>query len=153
MDMDLVRRYFKRIPRVAERYYNRHMTEGLTAQEANALRILSACHTLTQQKLASILGIDKSQMTRLVKRMEEQGYVTRTVNEQDRREKLIAATEKADAVRAMDLELTGHYYEWLLSTLEPAEREQFFITLEKLAIRAHASRKNNFAEVEEFKCT
>ena len=28
-----------------------------------------------------------------------------------------------------------------------------FATLEKLAIRASTSRKNNFAEAEEFKCT
>ncbi len=153
MDMDLIRRYFKRIPRVAERYYNRHMTEGLTAQEANALRILSAHHTLSQQKLSHILGIDKSQVTRLIHKLEKDGYVTRTVNPEDRREKLIAATEKADAVRAMDLELTNHYYDWLLSSLPPAEREQFTATLEKLAVRASASIKDNFAEVEEFQCT
>ncbi len=149
MDMDLIRRYFKRIPRVAERYYNSRMTEGLTLQEANALRIISMHHAMPQQKLAFILGIDKSQVTRLIHKMEKEGYVTRAVNPEDRREKLIAATEKADAVRAMDLELTNRYYEWLLSSLPPAEREQFFKTLEKLANRASASRKNGFEEVED----
>lgn len=151
--MDRYRRYFKRIPRIAQRYYNLHMTEGLTAQEANALRMVSINQQLSQQGLADRLGVDKSQVTRLVHKLEAEGYLTRTVNPEDRREKLIAATEKADAVRDMDRELTNHYYEWLLSGLSPEEREQFTATLEKLAERALESRKNDFAEVEDLSCT
>lgn len=149
MDIDLIRRYFKRIPRTAERYYNSKMTEGLTPQEANALRMISACRVLSQQALARILGIDKSQVTRLIKKLEENNYVTRTVNPEDRREKLITATERADAVRAQDLELTNHYYEWLLSVLSEKERDQFFATLEQLAERAKDAMKNKFTEVED----
>lgn len=146
--MDRYRRYFKRIPRIAERYYNRHMTEGLTAQEANALRMLSWSKQMTQQKLAHLLGIDKSQVTRLVNKLEKEGYLTREVNPEDRREKLLTPTEKADAVRQQDLELTNHYYEWLLSCLSEEEREQFTATLEKLAERARESSRNGFAELE-----
>lgn len=147
--LDRYRRYFKRIPRIAERYYNRHMTEGLTAQEANALRMLSFSQQLTQQRLAHMLGVDKSQVTRLVNKLEKEGYLTRETNPEDRREKLLAATEKADAVRAMDLELTNRYYEWLLSILTEEEREHFLSTLEKLAERARESSRNGFAELEE----
>lgn len=146
--MDRYRRYFKRIPHIAERYYNRHMTEGLTAQEANALRILSRCKQMTQQKLAHILGIDKSQVTRLVNKLEKEEYLIRTVNPEDRREKLLAPTPKADTVRQQDLELTNRYYEWLLSCLSEEEREQFTATLEKLAERARESSRNGFAELE-----
>lgn len=146
--MDRYRRYFKRIPRIAERYYNRHMTEGLTAQEANALRMLSRCKQMTQQLLAHMLGIDKSQVTRLVNKLEKEEYLIRTVNPEDRREKLLAPTPKADAVCQQDLELTNRYYEWLLSCLSEEEREQFTATLEKLAERARESSRNGFAEVE-----
>lgn len=147
--MDRCRRYFKRINRIAQRYYNRHMCEGLTAQEANALRMISFGKRISQQKLADLLGEDKSQVTRMVNRLEKEGYLTREVNPEDRREKLIAPTEKADAVRAMDIELTNRYYEWLLSVLSPEEQEQFLATLEKLAERAMDSRRNGFAELEE----
>ena len=66
--------YFYGISRTAQRYYNSHMTEDLTAQEAHALRVISIHQTLNQQLLADRLGIDKSQVTRLVNRLEERGY-------------------------------------------------------------------------------
>lgn len=151
--MDRYRKYFMRITRSAHRYYRLHMTKDLTAQEAHALRVISYRQQTTQQVLAEHLGVDKSQITRIVNRLEAQGYLTRTVNPRDRREKLITSTPKADAVKAMDLALNNRYYNWLLSTLTPQELEQFSTVLEKLAERAIDSRKNNFKEVEEQPCT
>ena len=147
--MENYKRYFYGISRTAQRYYNSHMTEELTAQEAHALRVTSIHQTLNQQLLADRLGIDKSQVTRLVNRLEERGYITRETDPRDRRAKLITSTPKADAVKAMDVELTNRYYEWLLSELEGAEKEQFTQTLIKLYERARESRKNGFAELEE----
>ena len=145
--MENYKRYFYGISRIAQRYYNSHMTEDLTAQEAHALRVISVHQSLNQQLLADRLGIDKSQVTRLVNRLEEQGYITREADPQDRRAKRIASTSKADAVKAMDAELTNRYYEWLLSGLENEEKERFTQTLMKLYERARESRKNNFEEL------
>lgn len=153
MEVENYRKYFVRITRSAERYYNLHMTDGLTAQEAHALRVISFHKEISQQVLADRLGVDKSSVTRLVNKLEAAGYLTRTVNPEDRREKLISSTPKADAVKARDLELTNQYYNWLFSHLEPEERAQFTAILQKLYDRATESRKNNFAEVEGFECT
>lgn len=150
--MNNYRKYFVRITKSAERYYNLHMTGGLTAQEAHALRVISFNQQLSQQLLADRLGVDKSQVTRLVKKLEAEGYLTRTVNPNDRREKLINSTPKADAAKARDLEWSNRYYTWLLSALTPEEREQFEGTLEKLFDRATESRRNMFREVEESSC-
>ena len=149
--MDELRRYFKRITRIAQRYYTLHMTEGLTLQEANALRMISHTKQLSQQHLADLLGEDKSQITRMVNRLEKEGYVTRKPGTEDKRVKLVLPTEKAHTVRAMDVEWNNRYYEWLTSELSPREKEQFMNTLEKLAVRALESRKNGFAELEEKK--
>ncbi len=146
--MENYKRYFYSISRIAQQYYNRHMTEDLTAQEAHALRVISVHQSLNQQLLADRLGIDKSQITRLVNRLEEQEYITREADPRDRRAKLIASTPKADAVKELDVEWTNRYYDWLLSALEPAEKEQFTETLIKLYERARESRKNGFAELE-----
>ncbi|MBQ7096122.1 MAG: MarR family transcriptional regulator [Clostridia bacterium] len=147
--MDIFRKSFFRIHRIAQRYYNSKMEEGLTAQEAHALRIISFRKTTTQQLLADRLGVDKSQVTRLVKKLEQEGYLTRTVNPEDRREKLISATPKADAVREQDLALTGRFYEWLLSEMNEEEREALAKTLEGLLERAIEARRNGFSELEE----
>ncbi len=150
--MENCKRCFNRITRNAQRYNNMVSTDGLTAQESHALRVISFHQQISQQQLADHLGVDKSQVTRLVHRLEREGYLTRTVNREDRRERLIASTPKADAVRAQDHVLTDRYYQWLLSALSPREQEQFAATLQTLADRASAARKNNFAEVEDFKC-
>ena len=85
--MEDFRKYFFRIHRISQRYYNSKMQEGLTAQEANALRMISFRQTISQQLLADRLGVDKSQITRLVKNLEQKGYITRAINPEDRREK------------------------------------------------------------------
>ncbi len=146
--MENYRRYFLTISRIAQRYYNNHITEELTAQEAHALRVISIHQKLNQQLLADRLGIDKSQVTRLVNSLEQRGYITREVDSEDRRARLIGSTPKADAVKQLDLEWNNRYYEWLLSDLEQEEKEQFTQTLIKLYERARESRKNGFAELE-----
>lgn len=146
--MEDFRKYFFRIHRISQRYYNSKMQEGLTAQEAHALRIISFRQTISQQILADRLGVDKSQVTRLVKKLEQEGYLTRAVNPEDRREKLIASTPKADAVREQDLLLTNQFYEWLLSEMTAEERSALGATLERLSERAIGARRNGFSELE-----
>ncbi len=146
--MEDFRKYFFRIHRISQRYYNSKMQEGLTEQEAHALRIVSFRQTISQQLLADRLGVDKSQVTRLAKNLEQKGYITRAINPEDRREKLIASTPAADAVRAQDLLLTNQFYEWLLSEMSEEEREAFGATLHRLFDRAVEARRNGFKELE-----
>ncbi len=150
--MEQCRKYFNRITRIAQRYNNLTATDGLTAQEGHALRVISFHQQLTQQSLAEHLGVDKSQVTRLVHVLEKEGFLSRTVNPEDRREKLIASTPKADAVKQQNYETSDRYYHWLLSSLPQKEREQFIATLQKLSDRAHEARNNQFAELEGFEC-
>lgn len=147
--MESCRKYFNRITRIAGRYNSLCATDGLTAQECRTLRIISIHHEMTQQSLANHLGVDKSQVTRLVRKLEAEGYLTRTVNEEDRREKLIASTPKADAVKQQNFEVADRYYQHLLAALPEKERAQFIATLQQLSERALEVSRNHFAELEE----
>lgn len=151
--MENYRKYFTRITRTAQRYYNLHVPGGLKAQETLALRVISFHQELSQQSLADHLGVDKAEVTRLVNKLEAGGYLTRTVNPKDRRERLIASTPKADAEKEHGIAVTDHFYSWLLSDLPPAEKEQFTATLQKLFDRASAARADHFKELEDFPCT
>ena len=53
----------------------------------------------TQEQLCSILAIDKAAATRGLCSLENKGYITRQVNEQDKRCKCIYLTEKAKELR------------------------------------------------------
>ena len=147
--MEIFRKGFFQIHRIAQRYYNAKSEDGLTAQEAHALRVISYRQTTTQQLLADRLGIDKSQVTRLVKKLEAEGYLTRTTNPEDRREKLISSTPKADAVKEQVIALTERFYEWLLSEMSQEEQAALGQTFERLLTRARQARKNGFAELED----
>ena len=150
--MESCRKHFNRITRIAGRYNALCATDGLTAHECQTLRIISIHHEMTQQALANHLGVDKSQVTRLVHKLEAAGYLTRTVNEEDRREKRITSTHKADAVKQQNFEVADRYYQYLLSALPEKEREQFIATLQSLSERALALSRNHFAELENEEC-
>lgn len=147
--MEQCRKYFNHITRIAQRYNALCSTDELTAQECHALRVISIHHEMTQQSLASHLGVDKSQVTRLVRKLETAGYLTRTVNEEDRREKLITSTPKADAVKQQNFEVADRYYQYLLNSLPEKERGQFITTLQQLSERALEVNRNHFADLEE----
>ena len=148
--MEHCRVHFMRITRFARRFQNRHSIQGLKDQEIRALRSVSFHHQVSQQQIADTLGIDKSLATRLIQKLEERGYLTREINPEDRREKLITATAKADAVRQQNSEVTDLYYEWLLSALSEKERKDFLATLLTLSERASAAAMSDFAELEAF---
>lgn len=148
--MEHCRGHFMRINRIARRFQDRHSIQGLKDQEIRALRYVSFHHQVSQQRIADALGIDKSQATRLIQNLEQRGYLTREVNPADRREKLITATAKADAVRQQNNEVTDLYYDWLLSALSEKERQSFLATLQTLSERARAAAKSDFAELEAF---
>ena len=50
---------------------------------------------LTQEDLADYLKIDKGTTAKALKKLEEQGYITRTVSEKDKRCNEVHLTEKA----------------------------------------------------------
>lgn len=152
--MENYRLYFARIYNAAQRYYSLHLPGGLKSQEAQALRILSLRQQISQQKLADQLGIDKAGVTRLVRKLEAEGYLMRTVDPNDRRQRLLSPTPQADAEKEHGTEVTGRFYAWLLEVLSPEELEQFTATLKKLSTRALEERRNHFAALkEEEPCT
>ncbi len=145
--MENYRKYFTRITRCAQRYYNLQ-AQGLKEQETWALRIISFHQKMTQQELAEHLGVDKAAVARLVSKLEAGGYLTRAVNPEDRREKQIASTPKADAEKEHSLQVTNRFYEWLMAPLPKEEQEQFICTLQKLYDRATLARERQFQNLE-----
>ena len=49
----------------------------------------------TQERIARYLDIDKGAVAKTVGKLEQKGFVERTVNPQNKREKLVVATDKA----------------------------------------------------------
>src|SRR5690554_5510439 len=81
-------------------YVNRVLKQwNITNGEVGFLMTLYQAEGRTQEQLCSILAIDKAAATRGLCSLENKGYITRQVNEQDKRCKCIYLTEKAKELR------------------------------------------------------
>lgn len=81
-------------------YVNRVLKQwNITSGEVGFLMTLYQAEGRTQEQLCSILAIDKAAATRGLCSLENKGYITRQVNEQDKRCKCIYLTEKAKELR------------------------------------------------------
>lgn len=84
-------RTYDRLKIIEEKLFGQH---GLTAQQYNALRLLSARHPqpLATLELAGKLVSRAPDITRLVNHLEEKGWVARTRPENNRRRVLVEIT-------------------------------------------------------------
>lgn len=67
----------------------------LTAAEQPFFMALQRYEGITQEELTAIVCVDKAVTTRVVRSLEEKGYLTRLQDEKDRRQNRIYPTKKA----------------------------------------------------------
>ena len=66
--------------------------------EQLVLMYLTAHGASNQESIASSLDIDKGAITKTIAKLEAKGYVSRELNPQNRREKIVALTKEAEPV-------------------------------------------------------
>ena len=93
--------------------------------EFRILLWLRHANGVKQEELAEGLGVDKSVITRMVSSLMQKNYLTREVNQKDRRAYCLYRTEKA---RLFDGEMEDILNEWesiILEKVPSAQRDQF----------------------------
>src|SRR5664279_5174171 len=80
----------------------RSSTADLTLTQISALSTLSRVGPSTPSELAAQERVQPPSMTRVIARLEERGLVTRVPHPTDRRQVLVAVTEKAQAMLVED---------------------------------------------------
>ena len=100
--------------------------------------ILCVCRDpgISQEQLAERICVDKSNVTRQLAHLEQEGYVERRQSEADKRAYLVYPTQKAvDALPRVRQGLTK-WNEYITQDLTPGESEQLAAMMEKVADRA-----------------
>ena len=102
--------------------------------------ILAICHNpgISQEQLARHICINKSNVTRALATLEDQGYVQRRHSETDKRVTLVFPTEKMLAMYPKVKEIATEWNNYLSADLTEEERALFQKTLEKISARAQA---------------
>ena len=149
--MDEIRKAVRRIYRTSNLFIEKSL-EGveLTPTELTAVRSIVFHKGLTQTSLAEHLGsIDKAAVARIVKSLEDKGYITRICDPNDKRAKLVYPLEKAFQLRLTVLSAENDYYRWLLSEMDADALNQFSELMAQLGEKAIKESKNKFGNISE----
>ncbi|MCL2756368.1 MAG: MarR family transcriptional regulator [Firmicutes bacterium] len=99
-----------------------------THGQGRILEALKNYDGISLRDLAYILDLAPSSMSEMLSKLEKKGYVTREIDEQDKRAQVIKLTDKAKSVEQEN----HHIEEDLFSCLTIDEQKSFGISLDKL---------------------
>lgn len=88
---------------------------------------------ISHDELTDKVSVDKGTTTRAIKKLEEAGYVTTAVNQQDKRKYLISLTPKARAICDEIMEISFKWNHALVGSLTQEELDILFVLLRKMA--------------------
>lgn len=117
---------------------------SIPPREAHALLILLESEAqrtiLGQADLQRIIGIDKSNIARLVQRLGERGWISQRPDADDGRRRILGLTARGRSTAASLEERSGALFQSLWEALDRLEREEITRGLQRLsaALRAVA---------------
>lgn len=132
-----VGRYISCIYRYFHKYMHEQLKEyNLGSGQFHFLMMLYRRDGVNQETLAETLHIDKATSARAVKKLEQQGFVTKKRDDNDRRNYNIFLTEKAKKIKPKIKYILNNWTKILLKDISKEEQNQLFNLLEKIAQNA-----------------
>lgn len=87
---------------------------------------------INQEQLTNLVKIDKANTARGIKKLVEEGYVTKIVCEEDKRAYKLYTTEKAEAIRHNLESIFDSWNDVILDGISKAEADQLFSMLDRI---------------------
>ncbi len=143
--MDSLMRSINRTHRCSKRYYNEKLnTDGITGNQQ--IYIFQICRHpgISQEQLAQRITVNKSNVTRQLSALEQNGFVVRRPSPEDKRVLQVYPTEKGEALYPKVLEIMQQWNRLLLE--EFSEDEQALLQSMMQRVQAKALQ---LAEEEE----
>jgi DNA-binding MarR family transcriptional regulator len=106
---------------------------GLAPPHVGILRALSESAGMSQQQLATLLGLHPSRLVALVDDLEGRGLAERRESPDDRRTHALALTEDGKKALAEAMRISSKHQDELCAALDAKERELLAQLLEKIA--------------------
>lgn len=134
--MDSVMKYVSKIHRCFRRWQSDKMsTQGLNGVQQNYLFHICKRPGISQEKLADLVSVNKSNVARQLSALESADWIVRKVSENDKRVYEVYPTKKAEEALP---EIHGLMHEWNQLILEELSEEE---KMTLLAILPKISRK------------
>jgi DNA-binding MarR family transcriptional regulator len=117
----------------ASRFAARLAALELAPPHAGIMRILGAQPAITQQALATALGMQPSRLVALVDELEARGLAERRANPDDRRSHALHLTEKGRAMLEAIGRVGREHQQALLAALNEDEQRDLAVLLRRIA--------------------
>lgn len=113
-------------------FYEECSEGGVTPVQYGILTVLASNAWLDQTAIGLEVGLDRTTTADVIRRLEEKGWVTRRVNEEDRRSRQTAITVKGQAIMHDLQRGMERSQQRMLQELPVDERKTFMFLLRKL---------------------
>ncbi len=129
----MISKHINRIYRYGNAYRGGQLKSvELGGMSQTYLMIIAHHPGCTQDSLANKMMVNKSNVTRRMKRLEDEGYIYRQVNEDDRRSFFIFPTQKTIDLLPEMGEIKRRWDEILMASLNEEERAMFNTLLRRI---------------------
>jgi DNA-binding MarR family transcriptional regulator len=135
--MPSISRYINVISRCGNMYRNERL-KGTDLGTSHHTYLFTICRNpgISQEKLARMIYINKSNVTRNLAVLEKNGYIERRPSEQDKRVMLVYPTQKAQDTLPRLREIMRDWNDIVAADLTEEELEQLRAILSRIAERA-----------------
>jgi DNA-binding MarR family transcriptional regulator len=116
---------------------------AVTVEQFSVLAILFYQNGVSQQEISDVLGRDKTTVARVISIMERDNMITRVMNKEDNRGKLIYLTRKGRSIQQKAVGVSGNLY---LKAIRNLKESQL-----KVAMKIMAAMTVNLSETETVK--
>lgn len=124
-------------------YLNYMLKElNITSPQLHVLFEISRDSQINQEKIASRCNTDKGAIARSIRKLEENGLVKRTVDENNRRQNIISLTPKGSEVLEKSIDILNQWENSLFDDNESKEEMQHL--LKRLAVRSIRLNEERF---------
>lgn len=143
--MDISERKITKIAREVGKFTARTMRmDGVGTAEFDLIHAIRKNPGITQAGICKLLGADKGAVAKQTANLEAKGYLRREGNPADGRSQLIYPTEQAQRLKNSKAHIEAVFYEWLLSSLDEADRQKFAQLLDVLYRKCKEESKAGF---------
>ena len=116
-------------------YLNMNLKDfDLTAKQVYIILILYNKENLNQETIASILNSNEVTTTREINNLEKKELITRKIDENDKRKKIVELTEKGKTVANLSMNFSRKSEDYLNEHMSPEELHILRILLKKLIL-------------------
>ncbi len=105
---------------------------SLTTNEISVIQIVSENPDIILKSICEILNLPKSTLTNTINRLEEKGYLFRTITKKDLRSYGLSLTEKGIMAQKEHIEYEHQMFGKILGTLVAEERIELLTLMKKI---------------------